>query len=158
MALGVARGESPVDTAGRQVDHEHVRTPESDESGSEGAGSLADGFGTVVDSDDDTNFGEGSGDDGGGSALRSGSTDDLVDGGDTQVFLDPRDSYTDEDLDLNGDGLVDAGDLHTALSDFFDMSVGSESGDDGAEADDAGHLDHHPHDDGHDGGGGLLGF
>lgn len=139
-----------------------MRTPESDESGSEGAGSLADGFGTVVDSDDDTNFGEGSGEDEGSSALQADPTDDLVDDGETQVFLDPRDSYTDEDLDLNGDGLVDAGDLHTAVSDFFDLSVGDDSGyddaaDDGYQGPDDAGAD--PVDDAPDDGGlfGLFG-
>jgi hypothetical protein len=128
-----------------------MRTPESDESGSEGAGSLADGFGTVVDSDDDTNFGEGSGDDQGSSALQAGSTDEVVDDGETQVLLDPSDSYTDTDLDLNGDGLVDGGDLHTAVSDFFDLSVGDDAGHDVA-ADDVEPVHDAPDD------GGLFGI
>jgi hypothetical protein len=112
-----------------------MRTPESDESGSEGAGTLADGFGTVVDDDsDDTNFGEGSGDDESTAALQATPADDLIDDEETQVFLDPSDSYTDTDLDLNGDGLVDGGDFHTAVSDFFDVSVDDDgSYDDGAD-------------------------
>lgn len=134
-----------------------MRTPESDESSSEGSGSLADGFGTVVDSDDDdTNFGEGSGD--GSPALQADSADELAGDGETQVFLDPRDSYTDTDLDLNGDGLVDALDLHTAVTDFFDVSIGDDPGNGEAAADgyegpdDDGHVVDPVHDAPDDGG------
>ncbi len=104
-----------------------MRTPESDDSGSEGAGSLADGFGTVVANDaDDSAFGDGSSDTEEASpALRAdrAAEGELVDEGETQVFLDPSDSYTDTDLDLNSDGLVDGADFHTAINDFFDTDV-----------------------------------
>lgn len=120
-----------------------MRTPESDDSGSEGAGSLADGFGTVVADDaDDTAFGDGSSDtDEASPALQAdgAAEGELVDE-ETQVFLDPSDSYTDTDLDLNSDGLVDGADFHTAINDFFDTNVeddySSTDGDYGA-ADDA---------------------
>jgi hypothetical protein len=100
-----------------------MRTPEADDSGSEGAGTLADGFGTVADDSGDTDFGEGAGDDDATAALQGGEAEQLLDDGETQVFLDPSDSYTDTDLDLTGDGLVDAADFHEAVTGFFDFTT-----------------------------------
>lgn len=125
-----------------------MRTPDSDDDASEGGGSLADGFGTVASGDgedaDDTNFGEGSGEASeAADALQAGTAEELVDDGETQVFLDPQDSYTDTDLDLTGDGLVDGADLHEAVTGFFDFSVE----DDGSYGESA-----HGHDDGSDDG------
>ena len=108
-----------------------MRTPETDDSGSEGAGTLADGFGTVADdsgttdtdADTDTNFGEGAGEDEATAALQGGEAEELLDDGETQVFLDPSDSYTDTDLDLTGDGIVDGADFHEAVTGFFDFTT-----------------------------------
>ena len=132
-----------------------MRTPESDDNGSEGAGSLADGFGTVVADDDadDTAFGDGSSDaDEASSALQAEGVaeGELVDDGETQVFLDPSDSYTETDLDLNGDGLVDPGDFHTAINDFFDTNVDDDYSSTDSDYAADGHVDHHDVDPIHD--------
>jgi hypothetical protein len=120
-----------------------MRTPEGDDNGSEEAGTLADGFGTVAGDDSgdtDTDFGQGSGDqDETSAALQGEGGDELLDDGETQVFLDPSDSYTDTDLDLTGDGLVDAADFHEAVTGFFDFTT-----------EDDGTYDDYAADDGHD--------
>lgn len=139
-----------------------MRTPENDESSSEGAGSLADGFGTVVGSDDDINFGDGSGD--GTAALQDDASDPSgsVRSGDDPAGDAGRD--TDLDLDLNGDGLVDALDFHTAVTGFFDGGSGDDPGHgeaahDGHEGPDgAGHADDAVGGPQDDGGAGLFGF
>lgn len=43
--------------------------------------------------------------------------------GEKEVFLEPRDSYTDTGLDLNGDGIVDRADLHEFAHEVFDLGV-----------------------------------
>jgi hypothetical protein len=129
-----------------------MRTPDSDDTGTGDAGSLADGFGSVVfdgdegdgtsdGSTDETSFGSGSSEpaDDTTSALDSTAAEEPSDPYD----VDPADVESDTDLDLTGDGLVDQHDFHEAVTSFFDFDV-----DEGApEPDDGGAHEHH-HDDG----------
>jgi hypothetical protein len=118
-----------------------MRTPDSDDTGTSQSGSLAEGFG-VDDSDaglETDDYGQGWPDGQDGSV---GSTDPLdpsdgsSDGGlfptSTEVDVevdgttdpfDPTEQATEDDFDYTGDGVVDAADLHEAVTSIFDFGI-----------------------------------
>jgi hypothetical protein len=116
-----------------------MRTPDSDESPSGAAASLADGFG-AADLDEpgtDGTYGEGYSDaeatdsygdsesalEGSGEADLSETEELAFAEGGNGFDADPGDVASDADLDFTGDGLVDAADVHEAVTGFFDFDV-----------------------------------
>ena len=139
-----------------------MRTPDSDDTGSGDAASLAEGFGTIdTDPEDDTS----EADTGFGEGDTTGDQADALEGtggpeAETGAFdFDPADVSSSDDYDLTGDGTVDPADLDEALHSLFNFGV-----DEVAQPDDGGHdlADGGHHDDGgaelhhHDDLGGLL--
>ena len=116
-----------------------MRTPDSDESPSGDAGSLADGFGAADLDEPGTDSTDGGGYSGAGATDSYGDsvcalegpgevdlseTEDLASADGGNVFdRDPGEVASDTDLDFTGDGLIDTADLHEAVTGFFDFDV-----------------------------------
>lgn len=108
---------------------------------------------------------------GGGAEPDRVSGDDEAGAGQAAVStafdFEPDEVSSDEDYDFTGDGVVDAHDVHEVLTGFHDFHVDEADVDHPAAGhhpdepvDDhgGGHLGHHLHQAGHDGGGELFGF
>ena len=133
-----------------------MRTPDSDDTASGDAASLAEGFGTIdTDPEDDTSgtdTGFGQGDTTGNQveALEGPGEADPEAGA---FDVDPADVPSGDDYDYTGDGTVDTADLEEALHSLFNFGVDEVSG-----SHDGAHDHHDPADDGHhDDGGTELG-
>jgi hypothetical protein len=131
-----------------------MRTPDSDDTASGDAASLAEGFGTIdTDPEDDT-----SGTDTGfGQGDTTGNQAEALEGpGEAEAGasgVDPADVPSGDDYDYTGDGTVDTADLEEALHSLFNFGVDEVSG-----SHDGAHDHHDPADDGHhDDGGAELG-
>jgi hypothetical protein len=103
-----------------------MRTPDSDDTGSGDAASLAEGFGTIdTDPEDDTSDGAdgfGMGDTTGDQVSALEGTDGA--GAETGAYdFDPADVSSSDDYDLTGDGAVDQADFDEALHSLFNFGV-----------------------------------